>query len=152
MKVNSLFVGLIFLAASFTPNISHAAYKRICRGGDLPALRIELKKQIKDKLIAANIPFKFVNVVFVNQKRSTDVYAPDFSPNIVISSGPIPQVTFDGSFDTKPDCTITTKVKISVKYENGLSISKSDVSIPGELLFKAKVNSNGDLSGSPGAD
>jgi len=145
-------VAILLASAVLLPGTSFADFQRICRGGNIPAYRVEMKKAVKAKLDAASVEYKSVNVQFINVKRAQDTYAPDFLSGIQLSGGPVQTATFTGSFPALTTCDITGKMKIVVRYPNGSAITSTNVTIPGTMLFRAKMKNDGDLGGSPGAD
>ncbi len=131
---------------------AHAEFKRICRGGNLPAYRVEIKKAVKAKLAAAAIPYNRVDVKFVNIRRDKDTFAPDFSTGLSLSSGDLPSVTYGGTFPARSTCDIQANLRILVKYPTGTTITKSAVTIPGTLLYRVGFHIDGGIGNSPNID
>ncbi len=145
MVRNSIRLLALLLAATFTmPGTSHADFRRICRGGNLPKYLHEIKTDVKEKLTAAAIPFNSVQVRINNVKRATDISSPDFSSNLTVSAGPVSSVSFTGAFPTLTTCDITGKLKITVRYPNGSATTTSNVTIPGTMLFRANIGNDAD--------
>lgn len=143
-----LVLGLVAITASE----SHAEFRRICRGANLPAYRKEIKNAVKAKLNAANIPFRSVAVNFTNIRRTQDTYSPDFSTGMTLGDGSTPTVTFAGTFPAVTACDVTGKLKIRVQYASGATITRTDFTAPGSMLFKSAFNAEGGLGAAPNAD
>ena len=143
----------VLAALAFSVSSSaHADFKRICRGGNLPAYRVEIKRAVKAKLAAASIAYNRVDVKFTNIRRTNDILSPDFATGLTLSNGTVPSVTYAGTFPGLTTCTIQANLRVLVKYPTGTSITKSAVNIPGTLLYKVPFHIDGGLGNSPLVD
>ena len=127
----AFFLGLMMLM----PSVARADFPLICRGGSLYKYDTEIKKAVKAKLDAANIPFKRVAVDYVQVKRPRSTFVNDFESDITLNSGSAPSVSFTGAFPEGRPCTISFKLKILVVYADGTrATTLTTATAPGTLL------------------
>lgn len=131
---------------------AHADYRRVCRGTNLPAYKREIRNAVRDKLTALSIPFKSVQVNYRNLSRTQDTFSPNLADAIGVGAGSNPAVSWVGPFPSLDSCAVTGKIRIRVQYENGSSMTLSDFSAPGTMLFRASMNSEGGLGSDGDAD
>ncbi len=118
----------------------------ICRGANIPAHVKLLRQAVRAKLDAAQISYRSVNVQVRRIKRSKGVLATDYSADLTLSGGSTPTVTFGGSFPAPEACSVSAKLLIMVNYEAGRTVTFTDITVPGVMLFSKPVKSLDDSS------
>ena len=137
MRKSSSIAALVLALSLCLPSVSHADFRRICRGASIPKYKIEMKRAVKAALDAANVSYSSVVVKFSRLKRDVDTFSPDFQSGLLLSGGSTPSVSFGGSFPEVTDCNVTGRMSILVNYPgNARTLTNKEVSIPGTMLWK----------------
>ncbi len=134
--MKALLVAATLILGALSPTVSHADFRRICRGASLYKYDNEIKKAVKTKLDEAKIAYKRVNVEYTKISRPKDKYVNDFASDLTLNGGATPSVTFNGAFPDLATCSISLNVRITVVYPDGTkTITVNPVTAPGVLLF-----------------
>ncbi|MBN8549196.1 MAG: hypothetical protein J0M12_07785 [Deltaproteobacteria bacterium] len=108
----------------------------VCRGGNIPAYMSMMRQAVKEKLDSQSVPYKRVAVSFVKIKRPKGTLTANFVDGLAVGDGATPVVTYTGDFPTPEACTMTAQVRILVVYENAKTVTNTEVSIPGTMLWR----------------
>lgn len=123
---------VVAVAQSDSPN----GVRLICRGTNIPAHIVLMKRAVKRKLESENIEYRRVGVRIGKIRRPKGVLNYDYASDLFIApGGDVPTVTYNGEFPTPESCEVEAKLKIFVSFPSGRSLTTSDVRIPGTLLW-----------------
>lgn len=124
--------------ALLVPAVSQAetpGRRVMCRGGNIPAYIVQMRLAVREKLTENNIPFKRVAVSFYKIKRPKSILPNNFATGLVLGDGTTPSVSYAGTFPTPEACNISAKLRIMVVYDGEKTITNSDVTVPGTMLW-----------------
>lgn len=118
---------------------AEATRKAMCRGGNIPVHIVQMREAVRNKLTENGIKFKRVAVSFYKIKRPRATLPNTFGDGLVLGDGSTPSVTYAGAFPTPEACTISAKLRIMVVYEGEKTITNTDVTVPGTMLWRKPV-------------
>ena len=109
--------------------------KVICRGANIPAHVRLIRQAVKAKLKEAEVPYKSVGVTVSKIRRNRSNLSTDFTSALSLSDGSTPTVSFAGAFPAPEACEVTARLRIAVRYESGHTVTFSNITVPGSMLF-----------------